>query len=537
MEVGTSKVLKYLFKDNFNKFPYSDFEYELNSHPDFPTLKAISDTLEKFGIENVPVKLRPDELEKIDTPFLAYINSKGQKELAYAKPRVNGSLIYYSETRCFIKEGLNEFAINFSGIAVLLNLQKAVRSTYDPTKKKDRQLSKSIVILSLLCFASFTSLSVFNNYSWLFSNINSALLLCTKALGLTLATILVLKDFGQSSDFIDKVCKLGKQANCDQVLESRFATIYGWFKWSDVGFVYFLSSWLILIDGNLGIIALLSFAALPYVFISLYQQVFILKKLCSLCLGILTVLLIEFSIGLSVFSNFSLETSRILNLAILITSLSTLYLTTKALILSRKTKTELEYQYNRLKRNSGVIKEILKKEKQLQTSGEPKESLQFGSLLSNALQLQVILSLDCVHCQKLFSLLDEYLSQNYNISIELFLVFNMRNKKHIMLMEELLKDYSNKNGQKAWNKLSEWYKKADQKKLKVHDLVLSEDLKKLLLSTNSLIHLNQIDSFPKLFIEGIEKSRFFTLKDYVDNTEQIRKSIYSLKRTPILNNL
>lgn len=151
MESDTSKVLKCLLKDNFEKPPFEDFKYELNSHPDFPTLKSISDTLEKFGVENVPVRLKPNELEQLDSPFLAYITSKGQNELAYVKPLQGKNIHLISESLKPKTESINTFSSSFTGIAVLLDIEKTTLPQANSAKLKDRVLFKSILALTLVC--------------------------------------------------------------------------------------------------------------------------------------------------------------------------------------------------------------------------------------------------------------------------------------------------------------------------------------------------------------------------------------------------
>ena len=64
MHTGINRVFSHLFTDNKWGKSFADFKYELNSHPDFPTLKSIADTLEKFDIKNVPVRLNSNKLKQ-----------------------------------------------------------------------------------------------------------------------------------------------------------------------------------------------------------------------------------------------------------------------------------------------------------------------------------------------------------------------------------------------------------------------------------------------------------------------------------------
>ncbi len=45
---------------------------ELDRHPDYPSLLAVSDVLTNFNIENAAFRVEPDELAKVPCPFFAH---------------------------------------------------------------------------------------------------------------------------------------------------------------------------------------------------------------------------------------------------------------------------------------------------------------------------------------------------------------------------------------------------------------------------------------------------------------------------------
>jgi uncharacterized membrane protein len=535
MKYDLNSLLMYVIRVNGISHLQKDLEHELNSHPDFPTLKAVSDVLEKFGIENVPVRLSPEELKELDSPYLAYIKKSGHNELAYVKPLENGRIEYKCESESVKEEKLATFATIFTGIGVLLDLKNLSTPPINSNRLKERLLFKSIISLSFASIIAFLVISLYNNSLGLFSNFPSTLLFATKSLGLALATALVIKDLGESGSLFDKVCKVGRLADCNTVLESRFATIYGWLKWSDVGFIYFLSGLLLLANGNLGILTLLSLAAIPYALVSLYQQVFLLKKLCLFCLGVVTMLLTEFSLSISSIVNISLTSNELIYSFILIGLTGAFYLIIKALFLSEKTQTELEWRYNRLKRIPEVITEVVKRETPLIMPDMPIDSLSFGYSGADALKAHVFLSLHCGHCGRLFSQLNEQLNKGQKISIELFLNFDPRNGHQIDFAEEFLKRYWQNNAQTAWEALGQWYSKLNNGVFTAQKSEPVEAIKKVFLTTNRLMQANQISSLPKLYIEGFEKSSHYGLGEYLENVITIRTIHSENQREMIIN--
>lgn len=46
----------------------------LKNHPDYPSLLATSDALNEWKIENVAVRITPEQLGELPMPFLAFLN-------------------------------------------------------------------------------------------------------------------------------------------------------------------------------------------------------------------------------------------------------------------------------------------------------------------------------------------------------------------------------------------------------------------------------------------------------------------------------
>lgn len=208
---------------------------------------------------------------------------------------------------------LEAFSSKFNGIAVLLELNKSKIPSVNIKYLDERKLSNIVIALAVLSSIAFFTVSFYRNFDWIFSEDSSIIWISSKCIGLTLTMALLLKDFGQSGNLINKVCKIGKQADCSTILESRYATVYGWVKWGDLGFIYFLSGLFLMSTYNINTITCLALAAFPYVFISLYQQLFLIKKLCLLCLGVVSILITEFIIGLGSLSNATISTNELLN--------------------------------------------------------------------------------------------------------------------------------------------------------------------------------------------------------------------------------
>lgn len=534
MDSGTNRVFYKLFKDNFGTKAFADFEYELNSHPDYPTLKSISDILDKFGIENAPVRLKPEELEKLDSPYLAYVQNGGHRELAYVNLEGLGKFSYTSENKSGTFKDITALSSIFSGVAVLLDLKKAKLPSTNKERLQTRFLFKLILLLAAICFFGFLTFGILNNSDTIFTDTRAYLLLIAKLAGLTLSSLLISKDIGYSHQFIDRVCKIGKKANCNTVLESKYATLFSWIKWSDIGFIYFLSCCFLQSNGTEDINTVLAIVAFPYVFISLYQQLFLIKKLCPLCLGIVLLLSLDFSLQAGSINSITLGLEDTLKSILILASCGTAWLAIKSLILSKKDKQQLEMRHNRLKRIPEVASIVTKRGNKLIIPNTPIKSMKFGALGKESLKIQAFLSLNCGYCARLYEELDKLLTSE-KLEIDVFLNFSPKDSKQVVFTDKLLNQYDRGDKGKSWNSLGEWYTQLGKYNLKSENPEPSNNLKELFLTTNNLMKINQITELPKLFIEGYEKSSHYQLTDYFENLEPLKAPTPETHNEMIIN--
>ena len=68
-------------------------EEQIKTHPDYPALKSVTDTLDHFSIKNYPVRVTQKEIAQIDQPFLAYTHQHGEELQFVEKQSENGFAI------------------------------------------------------------------------------------------------------------------------------------------------------------------------------------------------------------------------------------------------------------------------------------------------------------------------------------------------------------------------------------------------------------------------------------------------------------
>ncbi|HZY36654.1 MAG TPA: cysteine peptidase family C39 domain-containing protein, partial [Mucilaginibacter sp.] len=90
---------------------------ELDKHPDYPSLLAVSDVLTAFRVENVAFHIGFDELGDIPVPYLAHVKSNGGG-MVLVKKIENGRYYLSSDKWNNRKVSFDEFKKMYNGIVL-----------------------------------------------------------------------------------------------------------------------------------------------------------------------------------------------------------------------------------------------------------------------------------------------------------------------------------------------------------------------------------------------------------------------------------
>ena len=132
------------------------------------------------------------------------------------------------------------------------------------------------------------------------SPLGFTLLLFVNLLGIYICYLLVLKQLHIQSRYADKICTLFSQSDCNNVLESDAAKLWGIFGWSEIGMGYFTANMVILLflPHLLPYLVIVNILALPFTVWSVWYQKVKARQWCSLCLIVQILLWVIFIINL-----------------------------------------------------------------------------------------------------------------------------------------------------------------------------------------------------------------------------------------------
>ncbi|WP_166670846.1 vitamin K epoxide reductase family protein [Olivibacter sp. XZL3] len=509
------------------KITNATFEHELIGHPDFPSISALSFVLDRHHIDHFAANIGIDELSSIDVPFLAHIK-EDKERFVVVRPIKKDFVNYYDPLKDrWNRDKIEVFEKKWTGAAFFIE-ESDTREKFYSTKHIIEIFEKFLPIIVSIYILGLTTFSFFHE-----TEFNLQWLIVIKTIGMFVCIILHNHAKGTDSLLSKKVCSINSKASCTDVLSSPAGRFLGYVNMSQIGFLYFLTTWTSCFyvfftqsSGLLSYIYTISLLAFPYVIFSLFYQLIYLKKWCPFCMTVLVILTTEALLSISYYlsGNASLsfydfvEKMFILFLPLIIWGIQQLWFS------SDRDFAVANGNYFRLKRKYDVFNEIMNNSnsRRLLTSKPEEFPISIGP--KDALtRFNIILNPYCPICAKSYlSFYDQYPQIRDKLGIEISFMVDDRDRKsnRYLFAGELisyyieygqapfldaLKDWFLKQNERLWRKK---YRSAGQKKDQI-DAHVSWCLK------------NRISYIPTYFINGTEVPTVFEIEDleYIVNTK------------------
>lgn len=419
-------IKKYL---NFNKYydQKESFEEAFLSHPNYPSLFAITDSLNYLSIENLAIKIPKEQFVELPEYFLAIYNT----ELVLTK-KEKSAVIIETEKGKKSQISSDEFLKGWNQIILAIEPNLDVKN-FQIKNSFSKWLSYSLSVTLLVLLSIFLS-----NFSSL-----SLSLLGITIVGLIVSVLILQEKFGIKTEIGSKLCNVSAKASCDSVIKSTKSEIFKGLSFYDLPILFFGINFLSLLADPINsslLIATLSLVSIPFLIYSIWIQKVSLKKWCFLCLAVSSIILIQGIIGFLhpvSFSNFTFNNSfAYLQSSILFISI---WFFIKPIIeRSIQLKDELNV-YKRLKRNFKVFKSFSKKV-EVQEGFEKLKGIQYGDV-NAPISLTLFLSPSCGHCHKAFKYALDLFEKNVD-KVFLNILFNLnpenRSNEYLSVIETLL---------------------------------------------------------------------------------------------------
>ena len=404
MENNLVYLVKQLLKKNEINFDKEELSFQIQSHPSYPSLHAITGVLTHFNVDNIALQVPVNEetLAELPKHFIAQIKiENGEDFVTVSNDGLDYDILFGDKKKA--RYSIHEFLDKFTGILVAVEKDE----TQETTQKRPNYLRKGLIVIAILTLLVF----------WVVSNrdLSISIFLVTALIGVYVSYAIYKQEQGEKTSLGEAFCSgETKKSDCDSVISSNGATLFGILKLSDLSLLYFVGlAVLTYLIGVSNLAYTLPYAiglfAVTITIYSLYYQAFVAKAWCGLCLSIVGILWIQAAIvlfNMDTITAFSFDVSEILLTLISFTVITVIWLLLKPNLESLKELKEEKIKYFKFKRNFNLFNTLLEKTDRIATTITSNSEIVFGKK-ENTLPIVVITNPFCGHCKAVHTLVED----------------------------------------------------------------------------------------------------------------------------------
>lgn len=432
---------------NYLKLDKQEFLFQFNSHPNYPSALAFSDTLNFMGVRNDAYELDKEYWDELPEEFIAIVDN------SFSLVKKNGAQysIYSDKAKTLNKEELHKSSTDF-----VLLFEKAENA--DKTISSYKPFIYIILGITLL-YSVFTQ----QWYEALFNILSLA--------GVYISLEIFNQKFGNTSAVIGSICgdTSGTQVvnSCNKIINQDKTSILG-LKFSDFSLIYFIGIAVLglflpvtafIIKG----FTMVSVIAIGY---SLYIQALVEKTFCRVCLLIISILITQLLISTLTFQNTFFDSGIVLLTLLLwtVSFFSVLYINN--ILTAKETLQKSNAKNLRFKRNYDLFKRELTENEKISFSDNQTFSL--GSKEAK-IHISVVSNPYCGFCKGAHEILESLLKK-YPNDLSAQIRFNYfpekPNEKYTALLSDFTSIYKNKSQSDFLNAVETWFENKDENKIK-----------------------------------------------------------------------
>ncbi len=281
MEQAVTSYLRYLH------IPVSDryCKKRIASHPDYPSILAVADTLQQFGIPHTVARSHKENLNDLPLPVLLHLDTAG------------GSLLPVYEPRDL--EAAGDKLNHWSGVLIKAEPTGKIADKENAKALDEERRFKMFTSMLIIAAIGMVTIPLLLSFYWL-----QLLLLTTALAGVGAGYVLFAKDLGITYQAVESFCNAGTGSGCGKVLRSEEGKLFGFITFSDLTLGYFVAQlaavglFVPLWSGSglLSVLGWMSILAVPIIGYSLWMQAVKIKEWCRLCLVVSGILAVQASI-------------------------------------------------------------------------------------------------------------------------------------------------------------------------------------------------------------------------------------------------
>src|SRR5258708_1513490 len=371
---------------------------------------------------------------------------------------------------------------------------------------------------------SFTAIMLFILSAVHFLNIAINAFGLLSLIGLMISVALLSGEMGLPNRLVRHVCGPVGAGDCVQVLKTSYAKRLCGFTPADLSVLYFASQFILyllgcwrplLLQGNL----LLSFLGIPVAFWSIFTQGVKVKQWCTLCLGIVSILLLQGLIAFFVHLPFQRIMPEVL-FFVLFLFMAAMLLPVKQLLKTNKSNKVKLAELRKCKKDANLFFTLWEKEQEVDTTVWGNDVV-IGEA-ADSLLITIASDPYCRPCAKAHQQIDNLLRRfegRLKVQIRLFCNPNNDQDMHTIVVKDILANVAAKDSKpdirqmlNDWFEYMEydkWAKKWPHPRVRLDDA----DLEERLIQHSQWFVQGNVVGTPAIFINGKKLPGIYILED------------------------
>lgn len=491
----------------------------LTSHPDYPSLSAISSALKKWHVDSLAMEVLPELLDTMPTPFIVHYQDEGGY-FAVVRSVENDRIEWFHPRKGWQQDTVPAFTQQWSKIVLFAEPEASTSKSHN--KVDGRRETRKYILVSGCLLIALLSLNLYL-FSW-----SLVSWLVIKLIGVGICSLLISVTLDQQHSLVKRLCQINGEADCKSVLSSPAATIGGLVSWSEVGLIYFVGGWLALVYAGIrhdeaGIDAVrvvlleATTVVLPFTGLSIWYQGWVIHRWCPLCLLVLLLIWTEAITGWAAGLRYDLPNwsgIQIVSLSFFVPVVA--LIAVKPLLTNTADVALIRRQLAYFLQNSTVFYQLLYQQPSLKGS-LPADSLVVVGNQDATLTLTIVTNPFCKPCIQLHHRLIELLNTNRLIKAHLIIAVTSRsNDPKRKVAYELLK----LPPEQRLNQLNQWLNEPSEILLKRLDRRIC-DAPDDTVNTWLTLHeewcaQNNVAATPSVYLNGYQIPDGYQLSDVVE---------------------
>lgn len=428
-----------------------ELKLQLLSHPEFPYLKSVTDTLDYFSIDSVVASVPKSSIPQLPENFIAQVFDGIKESLVHVSKVSNDKLFVKVNNKISQTITQEQFLRSWTGLIIAIDK--------NPNQQQKTKIKNLVGFSCLLIIALFSIQYIFSQTG----SVLSITYFISSLIGLSIS-ILIISEKIFTNSFASKICSFSKDTDCGIVLNSDKAKLFNVIDLGDASIIYFsFVSLAFLIDQNNISFFIISILSLPVVAYSLFHQSYSIGKLCPLCLGIALVLSLQFLIMINQYELLSVNYNSISFTVMVLIGVVSGWFYVKPLLIIEKKQEALIIENLAFRRNHKLFIPFYNSQNKVAVSSRSIDPIKLGSVDSQLI-LTIVTNPVCKMCRQVHTSYMELLKKYPNkiqIHIVFLAPFKNRNDVTTQVSERILELYLSKDKTQFYEAFDECYSDID----------------------------------------------------------------------------